>query len=58
MGKRVNYRIGHKDTIHLKNGKTIERVIYKNAQGYRYVKYNGKYMFVEFHCGYYYEEYL
>jgi hypothetical protein len=57
MARRSVFGISHKAVIHMKNGKTIERVIYKNAQGYNYVKYNGHIMFVEFYCGRYYEEY-
>ena len=38
-------------TIHLRNGKTIERVIRKNESGCTYVLYNGHYIGVEFGMG-------
>ena len=51
---RVN-RHWYERTIHLRNGKKVTRVLYTNAQGANYIKYLGHIVFVEFHCGYWYE---
>ena len=55
MAKRVIFN-GNKGNIHLKNGETIRRIVYKNSQGYCYVRYNGHYLWVKNWCGEWFQE--
>lgn len=43
--------------VELKNGKLVERKLRYNAQGCKYIVYNGYRIFVECYCGRYYEVY-
>ena len=44
-----------KVTVELRDGKKVERKLRRNKQGFRYIKYLGFYIFVEYCCGRYYE---